>query len=430
MRHVFAASALLVASTATAQLPNSSVAAFGMGGNFTAVARGYEAVRWNPANLAMPNRPFISLGVGIVNGNFGLDPVDVSTIHGYKVNADVDDATKAQWVDLARQAGGQRIRLDGGVTPLALTVGPIGLHVGTQTYTRMNLSPDAWEAMLFGNAGNNGGQPKALDLTGTSVRVGAFTTGGLSIALPLPFKLTQGILSNERAAIGITGKYVAGHGVVVAQDMGSVFGTNDTITFNLPTILPDSSLDDDFMPGTGIGADIALAWSGGPWRVGVLAENVFNSFKWDTTRFAFVPNNGTFTVDSSEVDSEEVPFSQAPAELRDLLSKQAFKPALSIGVAFNPISSLTLTADLKSYTGGDEAIIFGSKSHIGVGAEWRLLGFLPLRGGVASLSDGWQAGAGFGLRLIGYELGLATSIRRRGTATESGMMFGVVGIGR
>ena len=50
--------------------------------------------------------------------------------------------------------------------------------------------------------------------------------------------------------------------------------------------------------------------------------------------------------------------------------------------------------------------------------------------GDASITDGWQAGAGVGLRLLGYELGVSTALRHRGVATESGLMIGVVGIGR
>jgi hypothetical protein len=421
---------LLAASTAGAQLPSASTAAFGMGGNFTAIARGYEAVRWNPANLAMPGRPFISFGTAIASGNIGLEPVDISTIHGYKVNADVDDSTKAQWVEMARLAGGQRIRLDAGATYLGLSVGPLGFQLGSSAYSNVTLSPDAWEAMLFGNAGASGGQPKDLDLTGTSIRAGAFTTGAMSLALPIPFSLSQGIFRNERAAIGITGKYIGGHGVAVADDQGTAFAGQD-ITLNFPVIMPDSTVEDFLNPlGTGFGADVSLAWSGGPWKIGVLAENVFNTFAWDTSRFVFRPGTGAISATNDTTDFEERPFEQAPQSIKDIIVNQAFKPGFTVGVAFQPIGSLTLTADMKSYTGGDEAIIFGSKSHFGVGAEWRLLGFLPLRGGVASVADGWQAGAGFGLRFMGYELGLSSSVRRRGSATESGLMFGVVGIGR
>ena len=109
---------------------------------------------------------------------------------------------------------------------------------------------------------------------------------------------------------------------------------------------------------------------------------------------------------------------------------QRFKPAFTLGAAYQMRKSLTLTADVKQSTGGDDAIHVGPRSRIGVGAEWRPFGFLPIRGGVASITDGWQVGAGFGLRLFGYELGVSSSIRRRGLANESGFMLSLVGIGR
>lgn len=431
--------ALLVAIGVTpsfSQLPSASPAAFGMAGNYTAMARGYEAVAWNAANLAMPGRPLFSLGIGVVGGTTGLDPIDVTAFNRFSGRL-IDAETKAAWVDQARLSGGERLRIDGGVTPLALSVGPIGLQLGSSLYTNANLSPDAFEAMLFGNAGATG-VPKALDLTGTSVRSAAFTTGAASFALPLPFKVTGGFLPNERAAIGITGKYVVGHGLVVAQDNGSTVG--DDVRLNIPTITVRTDEYDLFtttLPtteykgnaGSGMAADLSLAWSGGPWKVGVLAENVFNAFKWDTSMLAFRP--GTASKDPADSSGfEQIEYFKAPQALRDIVEAQKFAPAIAVGMSFQLLSSLTLTADMKTYTGGDEAIVIGPRSRFGVGAEWRLLPFIPLRAGVASVTDGWQAAVGAGLHFLGYELGAATSIRRRGAATESGLMIGVIGIGR
>ena len=415
-----------VASAAAAQLPNASTAAFGMAGNFTAVARGYEAVAWNPANLAMPGRPFFSMGVGIVGGSTGLEPIDFRALHEFSGRL-VDSATKVSWIEQARLAGGQRGHLDGGVTPLAFSLGPIGFQAGGSTYTSMNLSTDTWEGMLFGNAGNNNGQPKTLDLAGSSIRFGALSSAALSFALPIPINITNGVLAGEKAAIGLTAKYVMGNALMIAQDVGSTFG--DELQLRFPMIVPDSSYRGAL--GNGVGADVSVAWSGGPLRVGVMAENVFNSFRWDTLQLVTITGVGALSADSSVTDFDtEFPFSDAPAFLRDIVTKQAYKPAITVGAAFQLMKSLTLTADLKTSTGGDEAIIVGPRSRMGVGAEWRILPFLPLRAGVASVTDGWQAGAGVGLRLLGYELGVATSIRRRGVANESGVMVGLVGIGR
>lgn len=417
----------LATPAAEAQLPNASAAAFGMAGNFTAVAKGYEAVSWNAANLAMPGRPFFSLGLGIAGGNAGLDPVDVSALNEFS-GLTVDFDTRLAWLDKARIAGGERARADGGVTWLGMSVGPFGLHVGSTVYADMNLSPDAFEALLFGNAGLNGGQPKPLDMTGTSVRGGAFTTGAFSLALPIPLRLTGGLLKNERAAIGITGKYLVGHGLLLAQDIGSAL--DDAVRLRFPIIAPDSSYDG--IAGVGQAADVSFAWSGGLWKIGVQAQNVFNTFKWDTTKLAYLPGTGTFTYgsDNGDTDFDQQPYSAAPQALRDIVAAQAFKPAVAIGVAMRLTGALTLTADMKTQTGGDAAIAVGPRSHFGVGAEFRVLPMVPLRAGVASITDGWQAAVGAGLRVLGYELGAATSIRRRGVATESGLMIGVVGIGR
>ena len=413
---------------ATGQLPNASAAAHAMAGSFTALARGYEAVAWNPANLALPGRPGFSIGLGILGGSLGLDPVDFRSLHKFS-GVEVDAATKAEWIEQARLSGGQHGRFDGGVTPIAFSLGPVGVQVGGSTYLNATLSPDAWEAMLFGNAGNNQGQAKPIDLTGTTVRAGAVSSVGLSYAAGLPFKFTGGVLANERMSLGITGKYVMGHGLVVAQDIGSTLGTGTELEFQFPMVVPDSTYNGTL--GNGVGADLGLAWSAGAWRVGMLAENVFSTFQWDTTVLAAISGEGYFSLDSSSTDFEtQSPFSAAPQQLRDIVTNQRFFPAITIGAAFQPMASLTLTADMKTSLGGDDAIVMGPRSRVGVGMEWRLLSFLPLRAGAASVTDGWQAAAGLGLRFLGYELGVSTSVRRRGTANESGVMIGLVGIGR
>ena len=424
------------AATAAAQLPNPSTAAFAMAGNFSAIARGYEAVALNPANLAMPGRPAFSLGAIAAGATLGLDPVDFKTLHEWS-GLVVDSATRVDWVDRARATGGQKIRLDAGTTYLGMSIGPIGLQAGSSFYTTANLSPDAWEAFLFGNAGRNSLQPKALDLTGTSLRAGAFSTGAASFAMGLPFKIMGGTMPNEKLTIGITGKYVMGHGLVLAEDIGSTFGASDIqLSFPVIGVRNDETLvplgGDEYkgIAGQGMAADIALAWNGGPFRVGILTENVFNAFKWDTAMLSYKPGTGAIDGTDNTIDFDEQPFSAAPQALQDLVMAQKFTPAITIGAAFRVTSRFTLTADMRTVTGGDEAIVIGPKSRYGIGAEFRYVPFIPIRAGVSSLDDGWQAGLGTGINLFGMEIGVATSIRRRGAATESGGMIGVIGIGR
>jgi hypothetical protein len=428
---------LTIPDAAPAQLPTASSAAVAMGGNFTAIARGFEAIALNPANLAMPGRPGFSLGVAIAGANAGMAPIDLNALHKFSGRL-VDSVTRVSWVDQSKLAGGQRGRVDAGVTWLAMTVGPIGVQLGSTAYTNINLSPDAWESVLFGNAGRTGGQPKTLDFAGTTLRSAAFTTGGLSFALPIPINITNGILSDEHAAIGITAKGIVGHGLAVAQDDGSsIDPTNMQLRFPVVTVRTDQLVgspipqsDYNGVAGVGVGADLAASWSGGPWRVGLLAENVFNTFKWDTTKLAFMPGTGSFTIDSSQTNFDQQAYAGAPQALRDIVDGQKYKPAISLGAALKISNALTLTGDIKKSLGSDESIIIGPRSRFGFGAEFRILPMLPLRAGIASVSDGWQAGAGFGLQVLGFELGVASTIRQIGAARQSGVMVGLVGIGR
>jgi hypothetical protein len=433
MRAIIAVSRRVVVSAATislgagalaAQLPNASPAAYGMGGNYTAMARGYEAVAWNPANLAMPGRPFLSLGLAALGGTVGMDPVGFGML-GEHSGLVVDSAVRSSWVDLVRVSGRQRVRVDWGVTPLALSLGPIGIQVGASQYVNMDLSPDMFEAVMFGNAGLNNGAPKALDFTGTGMETAAFATGAVSFALPLPLRFTRGLLGPEHFAVAVTGKYVVGS-LAIMQDGGSVFG-GTSVNYSFPIVIPME--DSSGIAGMGTGADISASWQVGRWRVGALVENVFNSFKWDTTKLQVQSTTGYFDEDTSYSTEATLPYGAAPLALREKIAAQKFMPAINVGMSFKPTDFLTVTADLHQQMGGDDAISIGPKNRMGVGAELRILPFIPLRAGVASVTDGWQAGAGLGVRLLGLEVGVSGSVRKRGAATESGMMISVFGLG-
>src|SRR5689334_7295181 len=68
---------LFISQAAHAQLPSFSTRAAAMGDGYTASARGYEAIGWNPALLAMPGRPkfsfnIVQAGVRAGSNTFGL----------------------------------------------------------------------------------------------------------------------------------------------------------------------------------------------------------------------------------------------------------------------------------------------------------------------------------------------------------------------
>ena len=102
---------------ALAQQLNTSAAAAGLGGNFIARARGYEAVAWNPANLGLPGNPGFSLTLLPVAASFTLDPItlgDIKNAESYKVPNVVPRATRQAWLDKVTAAGGEKGTPSGG----------------------------------------------------------------------------------------------------------------------------------------------------------------------------------------------------------------------------------------------------------------------------------------------------------------------------
>src|SRR6185436_20920987 len=75
------------------------------------------------------------------------------------------------------------------------------------------LNPDAVEAMLFGNAGRTG-TSRDMNLQGSSFSVGAFTTAGASYGISFGSDAS-------RFGIGVTGKYIVGNALGIAEDQGS-----------------------------------------------------------------------------------------------------------------------------------------------------------------------------------------------------------------
>lgn len=417
MRFALAGLALLSAAPLAAQLPNTSAAATALGGNYTARARGYEAITWNPALLAAANRPSFSIGLMMAGGTSGLDPIDLSDLDAYSGQV-VPSTVKAAWMQQVRAAGAQRGDADGGFTPIAFNIGNFGFQYSATAYASASLNPDAMEALLYGNVDDNGAtRDYAFD--GSSLDFGALSTVAASYAKAIPLKLTP--LPNEHFSIGVTAKYIVGHVVARAQDNGSTT-SGDQVRVNFPVV--HSDVENGAANGSGIGLDVGAAWSAGGWRLGGMLSNIVNTFEWDASKMVYRPGEAFFSSDSSSSNFDTTSYASAPAALREAVESQSFKPTLALGAALDVLPILTLSADMRATVG--EAIEIGPREHIGVGAELKVIPFLPLRGGVAKISDGYQLAGGFGIALGRYELGVGATYRNRGEGSAAGLTINAV----
>src|SRR6476619_7212278 len=149
------AATLIGGATAGAQLPSASPASLGMGDSYTALARGFGAVAWNPANLGLPGNPRFSLALLGLRGSSDLGPISTSDVARYQGVALPDDVRDA-WMRRIEDQGGEQGQLGGGVTYVGASLGRFAFQLSSAVTCDANLAPDAMELILYGNAGRTG----------------------------------------------------------------------------------------------------------------------------------------------------------------------------------------------------------------------------------------------------------------------------------
>src|SRR5436309_12486313 len=111
---------VLVARTASAQLVSASAASLALGDNYTVLARGFNAVNWNPANLGQPGNPLFSFGFA-GRGTGGMDPISLGDLSQYS-GVPVPNAVLNGWLARVRQQGGQSLEAEGSGS-IAMSIG-------------------------------------------------------------------------------------------------------------------------------------------------------------------------------------------------------------------------------------------------------------------------------------------------------------------
>src|SRR3954467_8529040 len=140
---------IALARGASSQLVSASATSLSLGDNYTALARGVNAVNWNPANLGQSGNPAFSFGFA-GRGAGGMDPISLGDLAQYS-GARLPKAVLNEWLSRVKEQGGQSLEAEGSGS-FALNVGWFAFQVATNGYERGKLSPDAVEVVLFVNA--------------------------------------------------------------------------------------------------------------------------------------------------------------------------------------------------------------------------------------------------------------------------------------
>lgn len=421
---------LAAAAPAGAQLANPSPAALGMGDNYSAVARGYAATAWNPANLGLAGNPGWSFNIAAVQGVAGIDPVTLSDLKDYEGQL-VPTSVKTQWLESIREEGGEAGTSGFDGSWLALQVGRFGLQFSTSGRALANLSPGVAELLMFGNADAEG-NPVAIELGGSTMDMAGYSTGALSYAHPFD-------LGVSRLAVGVTAKYTMGHFLMIgAESAGAT--TTDPISVQLRFPLVHTPVEEDeggfeANSGSGFGVDVGASLDFGMWSFAAAVQNLVSTFEWDESLLRYREGTILFDAENRETDFTSVPYADAqgvPAALSEAVESATFKPVLSAGAAARLLSDLTVSADLR--LGGAGGILAAPKTHLGAVVEYRVLPWLPLRAGAAYVQvdeeiSGYQLGGGLDLDL--GPLNLSGAVLRRSTdlGADTFFMVSLLGFG-
>jgi hypothetical protein len=287
-----------------------------------------------------------------------------------------------------------------------------------------NIAPGIAELILVGNADAQG-NPVAINLSGSTMDINAFTTVGASYGHSLS------LASNAHVGIGITAKYTVGHFLARSQESEGDATTNPIgVNLQFPTIHSafgdDPSDGDEFDPngGSGFGLDIGASYQKDRLTLAAAVQNVINTFEWDETMLRYRPATFTFNGDVRESEFESQPVGTAPAALRESVADMKFKPSVTLGASLQANSRLMVGADARF--GGTAGMSTRPQTQVGAGVEFRLASFLPIRLGAAFVkidenNSGTQFGGGLGLEF--GAINISAGALRRSTDLGVDNMF-------
>jgi len=430
---------LLAPALLHAQLPDASTRALGMGGAYTALARGYEAVAWNPAMLAALGRPGFSINLPRLNLELGSNALGFSDFRKY-ANSYLSDADKQTILGKIKDST-LAIRTLVGVG-FGFSVGPFALSAGSAGEMNLGIVKDAVRLALYGNA-PRAGASSLFTARGSNGRAWAATTLAGSFAHPFPVPV--GHLS-----VGATFKYVIGNYLGSAGDLGTQVSANPLFSateagqalYTNYDLAPGCRKFASFGSGTcggragsGYGVDLGgtLQLVGRGITLSAVLVNVVGKMTWDQDRLVYerTVRQNTETPSGSVVDTVLAQVTlKTPAEMANdslagklrsaLLSNADFARLARVGVALRS-GTLTVAADaqLRLQAGLDRQ----PSQLLSAGAEYVLLGIMPIRAGASSdFAGATTFGGGIGLEIVGINLDV--SLERILGPTRPGVRLG------
>ncbi|MFH2035783.1 MAG: DUF5723 family protein [Candidatus Zixiibacteriota bacterium] len=367
----------------------SSAKAVAMGGAQMGLAEGVYAAIYNPANLGLSSHQQTSLelagaGIEFHNNSFSLD--DYNKYNGSFLNDDDKSAILGKI-----PSEGLKVNADVEAGAMSFATGSFALSIVGHGAVATNLGKDALELFFNGVEIND-----TFTIDGMYSDANAYVSVGLSYGRPIIN------LGGKELSAGFTAKYIRGLAYEKITELRGGVITFATGYEGEGTMVAQTALG-----GTGYGLDIGAALKlTKDYTVGLAVENFISNINWnvETEEHYYHFEFDTLTIENMENDSIVItdeysqPIPSFSDNLPSIMRAGIAKTTGKLKWAVDYVQGFTLAAGSTT------------KPLIAAGAEYRFIGFFPLRAGY-SIGGGKSSivSGGFGFDLGIFYLDMAVS---------------------
>ncbi len=408
---VLAATFVFLISSGAAAAGRSSARGVAMGDAVTALAKGIDAARYNPANLGLSGYTLtglelVGLGANVSNNSFTLGQ------YNNYAGAFLTDGDKNNILNEVPDEG-LSVVADVEASALSLSKGSWVFSISGVGLADANLSKDVIDLMLNGNSFAD-----SIDLTGSHLEGVAYISAGLSYGAPVYRAGTR------QVAVGATVKYLRGLAVERMVELEGMAATFETGFAGDGRLIAQTATG-----GSGYAIDIGVAAHiNDDYTVGLRIKNFLSTLSWngETEEHGY-----TFSFDTMTLDNMNEDYIVSDDYSKSIPGFSTNLPSvMNVGVA-NTSGSVLWAVDWEQ--GFRRAAGASAKPRLSLGFEWWPITSVPLRTGLSSGGNRNTAlsfGSGLNLATFYLDFAFATgaslspySSKRLNFALSTGLRF-------
>jgi hypothetical protein len=358
-----------------------------MAGSYTAIARGYEAIGFNPANIGLSDRPnrqvqLFALGSTLNNNSFSMGDYE-------KYNGNyLSESDKRDILSMIPSDGLEFVG-NASASALSFAYGALAFSSTFEAAGRGAITKDVIDLAFYGN---RIGETVTVD----DSEAEALAHVDLNIAYGRKIKSYDW----GEIAAGVNLKYIHGLGYAnIGSSRASATTGVDGIDADGSVVIRSAT------GGSGFGLDIgAAALCRDTWVFSAGIRNLISSVEWsrNTRETEYTLDVVSFTAETADEDSTVV-----SDEIERSIGSfsESLGPQANLG-ASRVVGKFLLASDLKLGL-ADKAGV-STAPEISAGAEFHQFRFLPLRAGVSAGGiRGISLALGCGLSISSFHMDLA-----------------------